>query len=589
MADKNFKVKTGLTLPSPLPVEQGGTGQTSASNTLNALLPLQTDNSGKVLSTDGTDTSWVAQAVAYQRGGTASRPPSPTVGDLYYNTDYNYFESYTANGWFPIAAAPGIPTGVTATNQGTSRAFNNGQMSVAFTPNSSGGAPTSFIVTPSPSTSPSTFTVSSSPAVVTGLASSTQYTYTVQSTSPYGTSSASSASSAVTATTVPGAPSSVSGTISSQTVSLTWTAPATGGSAITDYIIQYSSNSGSTWTTFSDGTSTNTSATVTGLTNGTSYIFRVAAVNINGTSSYSTSSSSLTPQIEGIPSLSTWTEGPFYPGNGGSGLPVGAGRWGQTTDNTHTSYTQAYDRGTSFYKNDGKGGTWSSAASHPTGQGLGTSSKWYTSDNRVYTVGGDTGTNNIVYSLNPSGTSWSQHTSSSVSASWGNGAYYNGYLYTINSYADGFNAARSTTNTGTSWESYGSPGSVFGMMSVPLHNKLLAWGGYTSGFASVSTAVYSTTGSGTWTSETSVPGSDGAYSPHGAVMNANTFASATYSKVYHIWGSSIYSRPHNSGTWTIETGLPDGSTSYIMGAVRGSEVWVQAVGNNAKTYYQKLL
>ena len=29
MADKNFKVKTGLSLPQPLPAEQGGTGQTS--------------------------------------------------------------------------------------------------------------------------------------------------------------------------------------------------------------------------------------------------------------------------------------------------------------------------------------------------------------------------------------------------------------------------------------------------------------------------------------------------------------------------------------------------------------------------------
>ena len=132
----------------------GGTGQTSTSNTLNSLLPSQVGNSNKVLSTDGSNTTWVAQSVAYQRGGTASRPASPTAGDLYYNTDYNYFESYTANGWFPIAAAPGIPTGVTATNQGTGRAYNNGQMSVAFTPNSSGGAASSFIVTPSPSTSP---------------------------------------------------------------------------------------------------------------------------------------------------------------------------------------------------------------------------------------------------------------------------------------------------------------------------------------------------------------------------------------------------------------------------------------------------
>jgi hypothetical protein len=72
-------------------------------------------------------------------------------------------------------------------------------------------------------------------------------------------------------------------------VSLTWTAPAaTGGYAITDYTIQYSSNSGSSWTTFSRSASTATSVAVTGLNNGTAYLFRVAAVTVLGTGAYST-------------------------------------------------------------------------------------------------------------------------------------------------------------------------------------------------------------------------------------------------------------------------------------------------------------
>jgi hypothetical protein len=45
-----------------LPIANGGTGQTTANSALNALLPSQTGNSGKYLSTDGTNTSWVASS-----------------------------------------------------------------------------------------------------------------------------------------------------------------------------------------------------------------------------------------------------------------------------------------------------------------------------------------------------------------------------------------------------------------------------------------------------------------------------------------------------------------------------------------------
>jgi hypothetical protein len=61
---------TSLVLPSDwnndhtftgvLDIINGGTGQTTANAAVNALLPSQTSNAGKVLSTDGTDTSWIA-------------------------------------------------------------------------------------------------------------------------------------------------------------------------------------------------------------------------------------------------------------------------------------------------------------------------------------------------------------------------------------------------------------------------------------------------------------------------------------------------------------------------------------------------
>ncbi len=48
-----------VTLAGTLGVANGGTGQTTANAALNALLPSQASNSGKVLSTDGANTSWI--------------------------------------------------------------------------------------------------------------------------------------------------------------------------------------------------------------------------------------------------------------------------------------------------------------------------------------------------------------------------------------------------------------------------------------------------------------------------------------------------------------------------------------------------
>lgn len=47
---------TGVT--GTLPILNGGTGQTTAANAINALLPTQTSQSGKFLTTNGTVSSW---------------------------------------------------------------------------------------------------------------------------------------------------------------------------------------------------------------------------------------------------------------------------------------------------------------------------------------------------------------------------------------------------------------------------------------------------------------------------------------------------------------------------------------------------
>ena len=90
--------------------------------------------------------------------------------------------------------------------------------------------------------------------------------------------------------TIPSQVGTASTTAGNEQATLSWDTPSANGKAITDYIIQHSTND-STWSTFADGTSTDTTATVTGLSGGTTYYFKVAAVNSLGTGSFSSSSS----------------------------------------------------------------------------------------------------------------------------------------------------------------------------------------------------------------------------------------------------------------------------------------------------------
>ncbi len=98
--------------------------------------------------------------------------------------------------------------------------------------------------------------------------------------------------------TVPSKPTAVVAVRGNASLAVTWTAPAsTGGSAITDYLLKYSSNGGSTWTNFVHPVSTVPSLTVTGLSNGTAYVIKVIAKNAVGISLPSANSAPVTPAL----------------------------------------------------------------------------------------------------------------------------------------------------------------------------------------------------------------------------------------------------------------------------------------------------
>lgn len=93
-----------------------------------------------------------------------------------------------------------------------------------------------------------------------------------------------SASFAAAPATVPSVPLTPTATPSSQAVALAWGLPASdGGSAITDYKIEYALSNSTAWTVFAHTASITRAANIVGLANGTQYAFRISAVNAVGT------------------------------------------------------------------------------------------------------------------------------------------------------------------------------------------------------------------------------------------------------------------------------------------------------------------
>lgn len=153
--------------------------------------------------------------------------------------------------------------------------------------------PGTFTYTSSNTNSTTVSPVSGGATVALIAAGTSTITATFTPTNAVLYASASKTFTTTVTATAPAAPAGLSATAGNTEAALSWTAASNGGSAITDYLIEYSTDN-STWSTFADGTSAGTSATVTGLTNGTLYYFRVSAINTINTSSVS-STASTTP------------------------------------------------------------------------------------------------------------------------------------------------------------------------------------------------------------------------------------------------------------------------------------------------------
>jgi YVTN family beta-propeller protein len=137
--------------------------------------------------------------------------------------------------------------------------------------------------------------VPENPFMITGLENGEEYDVRVRSYNGNGAGISSAQTMAVPSTTA-SAPGRPQGTAGIRSAELTWTAPSDdGGSAITDYVIQYSTNDGNTWQDVDDTVSTATSVLISSLTGGQTYRFRVIPINLAGRGAPSDASEPITP------------------------------------------------------------------------------------------------------------------------------------------------------------------------------------------------------------------------------------------------------------------------------------------------------
>jgi hypothetical protein len=234
------------------------------------------------------------------------------------------------------AAAPAQVTGLTATDFGTSRAYNNGRIDLSWTAPANNGATISgyLIQRSTDGSSYSTLVANTGSSATTysdtSLLSNQIYYYKVSAINAAGTGLASTAANA-TSTTVPQAPTVSAANVgtgrayNNGAATVTVSGGATGGKAISSYTA-----------TSSPGSFTATSGsplTVTGLQSATAYTFSVTATNANGTSTATVSNSITATTVPQAPTIGTATDG-------GTGTTVSVAFTGNATGGSAiTGYT----------------------------------------------------------------------------------------------------------------------------------------------------------------------------------------------------------------------------------------------------------
>lgn len=294
-------------------------------------------------------------------GNTAARPGSPVIGDTFYNGQLELLEIYNGTSWVAASAPPATPTIATPTDASTADAYSStaGKLSVVFTPGNGGSAATqynAFTTAGGHSGSSSSTTVT-----ISGLTPGTAYTVFGNAQNNFGTTVNTANASAVTPTTKPQAPSSVTATLSGVNVDVAWTLGNSGGKNLTALQVIPYLNGTTAQTAVNAASTSATTLTVTGLTIGSSYTFTVKATNANGFGESSATGSVTIPTVADFMLVAGGAGGGgAYGGGGGAGgfrvltgLAIVTGTaYTVTVGNGGAGCTGAYPNGTV----GGKGG-----------------------------------------------------------------------------------------------------------------------------------------------------------------------------------------------------------------------------------------
>jgi len=250
---------------------------------------------------------------------------SPFTGQLAILTDTKKIQLYDGTSWVNVSLAPPeTPTSLSAT------ALSTTSISISFTAGGANGSPITnykYALSINGGSTYGSFTALSpadftTPITISGLTAGTTYYIKLKAVNDMGDSVASAAVSITTLST-PDAPTSLSaGSITGSSVAISFTAGAQGGSAITNYQYALSTDSGSTYGSFTalNPADFTTPITISGLTADTSYYIKLKAVNTDGAGAESSAVSFATAfAIDYLVVAGGASGGSPYGGGGGAG------------------------------------------------------------------------------------------------------------------------------------------------------------------------------------------------------------------------------------------------------------------------------